>query len=286
VRAGATAGAAAGAPLEARGIPGGREDGLDRLWSAAPAQRRTEGRDRRLPPPATAVSVNGLAGGELRDFSFEARPGEIVGFAGLRGSGVEELPRMLSGDLRWRAGRVDVGGTAFTRPPHPRDLIHAGVTAIQADRLRAGGVPSMTVQENVVLPALSRYWHRAGLRDRVVDSVIKAFDVRPPTPEAMFGRLSGGNQQKVLLGKWLLLRPSVLVLGDPTYGVDPAAREAIFAAVQDAAERGVCVLFFSTEPEQLIRVCSRVLVLRNGGLAAELTGSDLTLENVVEWSEQ
>jgi ABC-type sugar transport system ATPase subunit len=199
---------------------------------------------------------------------------------------VEELPRLLSGDLRWTSGRLDVREHSFRSSPHPRDLIRAGITTIQADRLRAGGVPSLTVRENIVLPALRRYWHRGALRRRVVDSVIEAFDVRPPRPDAIFGSLSGGNQQKVLLGKWLLLRPSVLVLGDPTYGVDPAAREAIFEAVQHAAERGVSVLFFSTEPEQLIRVCTRVLVLRSGKVAADLDGSDLTLENVVEWSEQ
>jgi len=90
----------------------------------------------------------------------------------------------------------------------------------------------------------------------------------------------------VLLGKWLLLRPSVLVLDDPTYGVDPGARETIFEAVQDAAQRGVCVLFFSTEPEQLVRICNRVLVLRDGEIITELSGQDLALESVIEWSYQ
>jgi ribose transport system ATP-binding protein len=160
------------------------------------------------------------------------------------------------------------------------------VTALAADRLRAGGVPGLSVAENIALPALGRYWRKSALHRKVVSSVIDAFDVRPPKPDATFGGLSGGNQQKVLLGKWLLLRPSVLVLGDPTHGVDPGARETIFEAVQDAASRGVCVLFFSTEPAQLTRICSRVLVLRAGEIVTELGGDDLTLENVVEWSEK
>ncbi|MDG4767997.1 sugar ABC transporter ATP-binding protein [Solwaraspora sp. WMMD406] len=257
-------------------------DRLSQLWNSAPTRHEPQPGER----PTPAIEVSGLHGGHLRDCSFTATAGEIVGFAGLRGSGVEDLPRLLSGDLAWRDARVELPGVTFTEGGDPRRMIAAGLTAIAADRLRAGGVPALTVEENVVLPALGRYWHRPQLQDRVVRAVIRAFDVRPPTPESHFGGLSGGNQQKVLLGKWLLMRPTVLVLGDPTYGVDPAARETIFEATQDAASRGVCVLFFSTEPEQLVRICNRVIVLRNGKIGTELSGADLTLENLVERSEQ
>lgn len=257
---------------------------LTTLWDAAPAQPEDE-----RPSQASsgdAVRVQELIGAQLRSCSFSARPGEIVGFAGLRGSGVEELPRLLSGDDRWLSGQVEIGDRTLRKGGQPRSMIEAGLTAIPADRLRAGGVASLSVNENVVLPALGDYWHKSSLRDRVVASVIKAFDVRPPKPKNLFGTLSGGNQQKVLLGKWLLLRPSVLVLDDPTYGVDPGARETIFEAVEDAAQRGVCVLFFSTEPEQLVRICNRILVLRDGRIITELSGRDLALESVIEWSYQ
>jgi len=257
---------------------------LATLWNAAPAQGARD----RHPQLASsdAIRVHELVGTQLRSCSFSGRPGEIVGFAGLRGSGVEELPRLLSGDDRWLSGHVVIGDRTLHKGGQPRSMIEAGLTAIPADRLRAGGVASLSVNENVMLPALGDYWHKPSLRDRVVASVTHAFDVRPPKPENLFGTLSGGNQQKVLLGKWLLLRPSVLVLDDPTYGVDPGARETIFEAVEDAARRGVCVLFFSTEPEQLVRICTRVLVLRDGDIITELSGQDLALESVIEWSYQ
>lgn len=156
--------------------------------------------------------------------------------------------------------------------------------SVPADRLREGGVANLSVTENVILPAVGRYWHRPQLKARVVNSVIAAFDVHPPRGDVLFGTLSGGNQQKVLLGKWLLLRPRVLVLDDPTHGVDPVARETIFEAMRDAAAQGVCVLFFTTEPEQLIRVCTRVVVLQEGGVAADLHDESLTQESLMEWS--
>jgi ribose transport system ATP-binding protein len=278
---GNTAGTAEDAARDNAVISGQRAAELNELWRIAPAS----GPEKR-PHAEEVVTVSNLVGGELRDCSFSARSGEIVGFAGLRGSGVEDLPRMLSGDLSWRSGTLSLDGVPVTTPGRPDRMIASGVTALAADRLRAGGVPGLSVAENIALPALGRYWRKSALHRKVVSSVIGAFDVRPPKPDATFGGLSGGNQQKVLLGKWLLLRPSVLVLGDPTHGVDPGARETIFEAVQDAARRGVCVLFFSTEPAQLTRICSRVLVLRAGEIVTELGGDDLTLENVVEWSEK
>lgn len=260
---------------------------LAELWRVAPS------RARRVVPtapagvnPAPAITAVGLTGFQLRDVSFTALPGEVLGFAGLRGSGVEELPRLLSGDQAWVSGEVSVGGRRIVRGGRPRAMIEAGLTAIPADRLRAGGVGSLSVRENIALPSLREYWHRPGLWDRVTDSVGRAFDVRPAGGHRLFGGLSGGNQQKVLLGKWLLLRPGVLVLDDPTYGVDPAAREILFEAVADAAHRGVCVLFLSTEPEQLVRLCDRILILKDGAILTELSGTDIILETVIERSYQ
>ena len=253
------------------------------LWAAAPVARR---RREATPNHATIISVTDVSGPDLRGCSFTAKPGEVVGFAGLRQSGVETLPRILAGGARRTSGSITIGATSISAAATPAELIEAGVAGIPADRLRDGGVASLSVDENIVLPALSAYWHKKGLRRALVESVIEAFDVRPRRPAALFGSLSGGNQQKVLLGKWLAMRPRVLVLDDPTYGVDPGARETIFDAIVDAAANDICVLFFSTEPEQLVRVCDRVVILRDGQNAAELVGGDLNLENLVTWSYQ
>jgi ribose transport system ATP-binding protein len=101
---------------------------------------------------------------------------------------------------------------------------------------------------------------------------------------ALFGKLSGGNQQKTLVSKWLLLQPAVLVLDDPTNGVDPNARETIFALLRDAANEGVGIVIFSTEPAQFTSICSRVIVLRRGSIAAELSGANLTAETISQWA--
>lgn len=238
------------------------------------------GRTRTTP---SAVVLSGLAGGALKDLDLTGGAGEVVGFSGLRGSGVEDLPRILSGALAKTSGSVTVRGRIVTSGV-PASAIAAGMTTVPADRLRDGGVAALSVQENVVLPRMRRYWHRPARRDRLVRAVIEAFDVRPADPRARFGTLSGGNQQKVLLGKWLALLPNVLVLDDPTYGVDPGAREAIFDAIRDAASLGVCVLFFSTEPDQLVRACDRVVVLKEGRQAIQLERPEMTLEDLMSWS--
>ncbi len=257
---------------------------LDALWSGA-LPVSTGSRDGN-PAGDPVIAVEGLAVGALQNCSFNASAGEVVGFSGLRGSGLELLPLVLAGDLRPIEGRIRVAGDVVDTQAGPRAFIRAGVTTVPADRLRSGGVGNLTVDENVALPTLRGYWHRSALLQRVVTNVIRAFDVRPPEGSARFGGLSGGNQQKVLIGKWLLLHPRVLVLGDPTYGVDPGAREAIFAAIKDAAAHGICVLFFSTEPEQLVRVCDRVLILGDGAITKELSGSSLKLDEIMEWSEK
>ena len=273
-------------PMESSSAPGPREAAsrhpVTDIWAStgsgedAPARRPSD-------PAVPAIVLSGLAGGSLHGLDLTAMSGEVVGFSGLRGSGIEDLPRLLSGALRSTAGSVTVGGRVVPMGV-PAKLIGAGMTTVPADRLRDGGVATLSVTENIVLPRMRRYWHRPAERDGLVAAVVAAFDVRPSTPSARFGTLSGGNQQKVLLGKWLALRPQVLVLDDPTYGVDPGAREAIFEAVRDAASLGVCVLFFSTEPEQLVRACDRVVVLKEGRQSVQLDRPDLTLEDVMSWS--
>jgi ribose transport system ATP-binding protein len=157
------------------------------------------------------------------------------------------------------------------------------MTVLPADRLRNGGIATLPVGTNVVLPQLDRFWHKSAREAQVLGAVIAEVDIRPPSAQILFGKLSGGNQQKALLAKWLLMRPRILVLDDPTSGVDPRAREKIFDVIRDAAREGVAILLFSTEPEQLAMVCGRVLVLREGSIVTELSGSDLSREVISQW---
>lgn len=255
---------------------------LSHLWNLAPGLSTTQTVKENT--NFAAIRLENLTGDLIRSFSFEGQSGEIIGFAGLRGGGVDELPLLLSGEKPWNSGKLAIDGVEICKPGSPRELIQKGIAAIPADRLRAGGVASLSVAENVILPGEMNYWHKKKRWQDVVTSVIEAFDVRPTSHKKRFGSLSGGNQQKVLLGKWFLTRPKVLVLDDPTYGVDPGAREIIFEAILNAATRGVCVLFFSTEPAQLVRICHRIFVIRDGEIVDQLMGEEITLEKVMEES--
>ncbi len=248
-----------------------------RLWGEPPSS---------TPKPEigeVVLDVAHLASRFMDDVSFSVRRGEIVGVAGLVESGIAELPQILGGLMPRRAGSVTIDGHALSVRSSPREAIDAGLALLPVDRLRSGGIATLTVTDNALLPKLGRYWHAAGRERDVLARLIEGLDVRPPLPTTLFGRLSGGNQQKVLLGKWLLLRPSVLVLEDPTSGVDPNARAKIFEVLRDAAREGVGILFLSTEPEQLADMCARVLILRSGVVATELSGGALSQEAISRW---
>jgi ribose transport system ATP-binding protein len=229
------------------------------------------------------LTIDDLAVERLDGLSLTLRPGEIVGVAGLAESGIGELPNVLSGARPYRGGSIAVNGHGLPRRGDPRTSIRAGLAVLPADRLRSGGIATLSVSDNISLPDVDRYFLRPARERAMVGDVIARFDVRPPLRDTLFGRLSGGNQQKALLGKWLHLGPRVLVLDDPTSGVDPGAREKIFAILRSVAADGVGILFFSTEPEQLAALCSRVLVLREGKVAAELAGTDLRHETISQW---
>lgn len=226
---------------------------------------------------AALLEVRGLSGSGVRDIDLAIGRGEIVGVTGRDGAG--ELLRLIAGIERRTAGKVSTAdGTEVGAGP--RGALDAGIVYLSSDRLSEGGVTSMSVAENIVLPRIERFGVLGRGKAEVVADVMRLLDIRPPDPRIRFGSLSGGNQQKVLIGRWLSLNPCVLVLDDPTAGVDPATRERIFALVAESASRGVGILLRSTEPEQLARLCSRVLVVRDGVLASALTGDLVNPEEI------
>jgi ribose transport system ATP-binding protein len=258
---------------DARDASAARASGLRSLWRQPRDEKAT----------VTALSVRDLAGATLHDLSFDLKCGEIVGIAGLSDSGVTELPKILAGLKAPTGGRIEVGGISVPQRASPRALIKAGIVVLPADRLRSGGIASLSVAENILLPDLARFWAKPRRESEFLQRLVRLFDVRPATPGTLFGKLSGGNQQKAILAKWLALKPRVLVLDDPTSGVDPAARSKIFELLREAAATGIGLLAFSTEPEQLAAFCARVLILRDGAIASELTGDALDRKTIGRW---
>jgi ribose transport system ATP-binding protein len=250
-----------------------------RLWSA-------EKEFRPIPPVAKespALVLEGVSGTFLRDVHFEVRAGEIVGVAGLVDAGIAELPQILGGLVTRRGGNIRVAGAQMPIEMRPAQAIEAGLAVLPGDRLRNGGVATLSVSDNIILPQVDRFWGRRRHKAEALENVISVLDVRPPSGRILFSKLSGGNQQKSLLGKWLLTRPTVLVLDDPTSGVDPGAREKMFEILRDAARAGLAILLFSTEPEQLASLCGRVLILRQGQIVTELSGQTLSRETISRW---
>jgi ABC-type sugar transport system ATPase subunit len=228
---------------------------------------------------ANALEVKALTGNGVADASFTVKPGEVLGVTGRIGGGASELLRLLGGMDPIDAGSV-VMGTSAVALGSPRDSIKQGMFYLSSDRLVEGGIATMTIAENLTLPKVERYGWGTSKSIADVDSMMSLLDVRPPDPSVTFGSLSGGNQQKVLLARWLLLKPQVLLLDDPTAGVDPNTRELMFQTFGKLADAGTTIILRSTEPEQLVRLCNRVLVMRDGRITNELNSSHVTIEEI------
>jgi ribose transport system ATP-binding protein len=245
------------------------------IRSAEPAAPRT----------APCAEVRNLTGHGVRDANFSLAPGEILGVSGLIGSGFAELGPLLVGALPARSGTLRIATTTHDLTQMtPAGAIAAGACLVPGERLREGCIGELTVAENLTLPVLHRFFRGGRLltgalmghtRDRIA-----AFGVRPPDPTLPLEALSGGNQQKVLLAKWLQLEPKLLILQEPTQGVDIGAREQIFAIIRAFTERGGCVLCLSGDHEQLEMLCSRVLIFRRGRIVQELTGPEVTKDRI------
>jgi ribose transport system ATP-binding protein len=248
--------------------------------------------DRLYPEPheshgACVMTVEGLNGEIVEDFSVELGRGEILGVTGLVGMGHEELPYLLFGAERARAGTLELDGECHDmRRLTPRRAIAAGLVLAPANRRRDGGVGDATVRENVTLPSLRSYFRRGRLRARMearrVGEMIRDFHVVPPDPEAPLATLSGGNQQKALLAKWFHRDPTVFVIHEPTQGVDIGAKRQIFQLIREAADAGTSFVLASSEYEDLANLCDRVLVLRDGQVVSALHGGALTPERLIE----
>lgn len=226
------------------------------------------------------LRVVGLSGLTLAGVDLEIRSGEIVGVVGPRGGGLDELPTLVAGVVD-HEGTIEVRGQQLPHRANPRVALQSGVALLPADRLHDGGIETLSLGDNITLPDVRRFWHKRKSEIKAIERVVDYMSVNPPRRQAVFGRFSGGNQQKAILGRLLRMNPAVLVLADPTYGVDPAARETMFRAITDAKRAGAAILLTTTEPEQMFGLCDRVLVVANGSIVEELHTDQLTIENLM-----
>jgi ribose transport system ATP-binding protein len=229
------------------------------------------------------LAARGLTDARLRDITFTVREGEVVGVGGLAGQGQRELFLTLFG-MRSTSGEISLAGTP-RRLRSPKDAIRAGIALVPEDRKGEGLFLRMSIRENLTLPIVGRIAGRGLLRPgperRVTRQIVDRLGIGVRDQEQAVGTLSGGNQQKVLLGRWLLTEAKVVLLYDVTRGVDVGTKRDIFELVAQLAAQGTAVLFYSSETEEVAQLSYRVLVMREGSIAAELTGEDVTAERIV-----
>jgi ABC-type sugar transport system ATPase subunit len=240
------------------------------------------------PPPVrpdapVRLAARGLRRGPVDGVDLTVRAGEIVGIAGLVGSGRTEMLRLLFGADRAAEGVVEIDGTALSRLT-PRKAMAAGVAMVPESRKEQGLVMMRSLRENVAMASLPerRYgpFVRPGTERSAVGSVARSVDVRAAKADAAIETLSGGNQQKALFAKWLLAKPRVLLVDEPTRGVDIAAKAAIHHLIVELAGEGMAVVLVSSEIEEVLGLAHRVLVLRHGRLAGEF-GRGAPREDVI-----
>lgn len=229
---------------------------------------------------APAVVIERLSTERLNQVSLSAQRGEIVGLAGLVGMGQEDVIEATFGSLARSSGTIELGGKPIGISPGRS--IASGVGMLPADRVHRSGSIDHTVAENISLPVLKSHMQGVAILKRSEISTAQKlndqFDVLPRNATLLLGNLSGGNQQKALLAKWLQSEPELLLLIEPAQGVDIGAKRKIFELIVQAAEQGTTVLVASTEHEDLATLCDRVLVFRDGSIADELKSPGITGE--------
>jgi monosaccharide-transporting ATPase len=219
-----------------------------------------------------------------RDVSLEVHAGEVVGLSGLLGSGRTETAKAIFGARSIDSGSVSVGGREVD-PDSPSEAIKSGLAFVPEDRKAEGIIPELSVRENIVAAALPQL-SRGGFvskkeQDALVERFMTRLGIKASGPDQPVGELSGGNQQKVMLARWLCLEPKVLILDEPTQGIDVGAKAEVQRLISELAEDGLGVVMIDSEPEEIVEGSDRVVVLRDGGVAGTLSGEELTEQNLV-----
>jgi ribose transport system ATP-binding protein len=236
-------------------------------------------------PPALNVK-NLTWAGRLKGIDLSVRPGEVVGLGGLDGQGQHELLLALFGVLVGVSGEVEVGGKPITvKSPSAAKSRAIGMAFIPEDRKTEGLMLPMSVRHNLSFAAIEKFSYCGLINTRAeeaaVDQMIRLLQIRSDGTDGPVGALSGGNQQKVVIGKWLMTKPRIILLNDPTRGVDVGTKQEFYHRVRWLADEGAAILFYSTDYDELIGCCDRVLVLYDGAAARVLEGNEITERNLV-----
>jgi ribose transport system ATP-binding protein len=213
------------------------------------------------------------------DASFKLRPGEIVGLAGLLGSGRSTLLKTIFGAVKSDSGSVRMAGKEVDRE-EPRKAMFAGIAYVPENRLLDAAFTTMSVTENLGMATTGSFFQRGRLdhrsERRAAHTLIKDYRVKAPSAKANLATLSGGNQQKVILARWLRRNPRLILLDEPTQGVDIGARQEIWQLIRSAVDAGACALVATSDLDELATFCDRALVMQGGQITAEVEPEEMT----------
>ncbi|MBL8759896.1 MAG: sugar ABC transporter ATP-binding protein [Phycisphaerae bacterium] len=270
-------------PSQAVSSPSGSPPFTDGSSAAPPPESRPEPSPR---PTRDLLSLRAVSlAGSIEHADLSIAPGEAVGLAGLLGSGRTELAKVIFGLDRADSGSMSLDGQPYS-PRSPRDAIARGVALTPENRKADGIVPSLSVRENILLALQARLgvWRSLSTRRRrdIAADLIAKLGVKAASADAPIASLSGGNQQKALLARWLATDPKLLILDEPTRGIDVGAKQAIERLIASLISGGLGVLFISSELPEIVRTCTRACVLRDRRTVAEVAGPSLTEERVME----
>lgn len=230
---------------------------------------------------------NLYAGPLVRDVSFELRRGEILGFAGLIGAGRTETARAIFGAEEIQSGVIEVNGDpAAIRSP--ADAVNRGIGYLSEDRKRFGVALGLTVKDNLVLATLDRFdlgpFVRYDAVTEVAEEYVEKLNIKTPTVDQLVRNLSGGNQQKVVLAKWLIRNSDILIFDEPTRGIDVGAKSEIYSLMTELASQGKAIMMISSELPEILRMSDRIIVMCEGRVTGELDISEATQEKVMEYA--
>lgn len=258
----------------------GKQQSLQHLWETLNCKTTYH-------PGQKVLEVRNLQYKKLQDCSFEVYAGDILGIVGGDDGGIHEIPWLITGVAKRKKGEIYLDGKKISRHSSIRERIKSGIALLPCDRPKYGGIMECSMEENILLPNRKKYWNHRKLKSTVLHMMQNIFDIQPGDSFFKnFSKFSGGNQQKAIMAKWMSMKPRLFILDDPTYGVDPNSRKRLFQLIQEGAKEGMGVIIFSTEPEQLAEICTRVIVVCQGRVTGEIRKEDGILERemIARWS--
>jgi len=244
---------------------------------------------RKLAKGHTILKVQNLSFSEkVCNVSFEAKSGEILGISGLMGSGRTEMAKTIFGEYKKSSGTIFVDGEEVNICS-PKDSIEKGICYLSEDRKKEGLILGMSVENNMTLANLKKYENGAKRinkleESKTVQEYIKKLSIKTPSSQQLIKYLSGGNQQKVILAKWIMLAPKVLIIDEPTRGIDVGAKKEIYEVLNELKAMGKAIIMISSDMSEILGICDRILVMHEGEISGELHRDEASQELIMKYA--